>query len=242
MIDAQITALALEAKTRKETSKKLSALRKDGNIPGVVYGHGRPTVPVAIPYSVFERIYQKAGESSLVDLRIDDHAPVKVLIQDIQTDPVNGKYLHVDFHEVKLTEKLSTDITLRFIGEAKAVKELGGVLVKTVDHLRVECLAKDLVHEIDVDISSLQGFDDAIRIRDIQLPPGISIKVSEDEVIVTVQPPRSEEEIKALEETPAAEVGEVEVVEKGKKKEEGEEGETAEGAAQPAAEPKQEKK
>lgn len=225
--------LKLEASPREQIGKQLPALRRSGSLPAVVYGHGSTATAVSVPYAAFEKLYPKAGESSLIDLSVSGKPPVKVLIQEVQRDAVSGTFLHVDFHEVKLTEKLTTDVALHFIGEAKAVKELGGVLVKTLDQLTVECLAKDLVHEIDVDISSLATFEDVIRVKDIILPAGMTTKVSPDEVVATVQPPRSEAEMKALEEAPVQETAEVEVAEKGKKKDE----EAVEGEADASKSP-----
>ncbi len=220
-------SISIEATKREETGKRARSLLHRNIIPAVVYGHDRTSTAIAVPYATFERAYAQAGESSLVDLKINEDQPVKVLIQSIQSDPLTGKFRHVDFHQVKMTEKLNADVALKFIGESKAVKELGGVLIKALDHIPVECLAKDLIHEIDVDISVLRTFDDVIRVRDLRVPTTVSVKHDTDDVVATVQPPRSEEEIKELEAKPEAEIGEVEVAEKGKKKDEDAEGETA---------------
>ncbi|MFA6908483.1 MAG: 50S ribosomal protein L25 [Patescibacteria group bacterium] len=231
--------LLLEAQKRTEKEKTLAALRKSGFIPAIVYGHDREQATMlSISYPVFERMYKKAGHSSLIDLQVTDSQPVKVLIQQVQTDPLTGKFIHIDFHQVKLSEKLEVDILLNYIGESKAVKELGGVLVKTLDHVHAECLAKDLVHEIDFDISSLQSFEDAIRVSDLHVPAGVTIKQNADEVVATVQPPRSEAEMKELEAVPEAAVDQVEVAEKGKKPVEGEDAAEADAKATPSADAK----
>ena len=121
----------------------------------------------------------------------------KVLINDIQRHPLSGQIIHIDFYKVKMTEKLTTDIPLVFVGESKAVKELGGILVKTLDHVKVECLPQDLVHELTVDLSSINTFDDAIHVSDLSLPSGLKVLTHGEEAIARVQPPRTEEEFKA---------------------------------------------
>jgi len=213
--------LFLKAKTRKILGNRVQTLRRKNLIPAVVYGHGLKTNPLVIEYKPFEKIYLTAGESSLIDLGIDEKDSVKVLIQDVQTDPISGSYLHVDFHQVKMTEKITTEVILDFVGESRAVKELGGILVRNLDQVRIECLPKDLIHSIKVDISTLDTFEKIIRVADLKLPAGIEVKDKQEEVITLVQPPRTEEELKELEEKP--EEAKVEEVEKVEKKEEAEE-------------------
>lgn len=214
--------LKITAKVRKELGKKVKLLRENKSIPAVLYGHGIKNIPLIINYNTFEKVYREVGESSLIDLVIDKNAPVKVLIQDLQKDPVNDKIFHVDFHQVKMTEKITTEINLKFIGESRAVKELGGVMVKSLDRIKIECLPNDLIHEIVVDVSSLNTFEDIIRVKDLIKPETITIKEKPEEVVVLVQPPRTEEELKSLEEKPEEKVEEVEKVEE-KEKKEGEE-------------------
>ncbi len=226
--------LQLQAQTRKAKGKQLAKFRKAGTVPAVLYGHGMKSVSLAVAYSPFEKVYREAGGSSLIDIEVDNGKPVKALIQDVQRDPLSGKFLHVDFHAVRMTEKINTEVVLKFTGESKAVKELGGILVKNLDEVKVSCLPSDLVHEIEIDISRLTTFEDQIRIRDLRVPTGIEIKEKPEEVVVLVQPPRTEEELKELEQTVVEDVQQVEKVEKEKKEEEAEE--TAEEV------PKQEEK
>ncbi|MFH1236537.1 MAG: 50S ribosomal protein L25 [Parcubacteria group bacterium] len=233
--------LTIEATVRDLQNEKTGPIRKSSRIPAVVYGHGKQSTPIVIAYMPFEKVHRVA-KGGLIDLKIGSDKPVKVVIQEVQTDPVSGKFEHVDFHQVSLTEKLTTDIAINFIGESKAVKELGGVLVRNLDHVRVECLAKDLVESLDVDLGSLMTFNDLIRVKDLLVPSGIIIKNKEDDVVVLVQEPRTEEELKALEETPEQPIEEVEVAKKGKKDEEEVPEEGSEPTATTEAPPKQEKK
>lgn len=222
---------SLQVAARTLAGKKNKLLRDHGLIPGVVYGHGETNRLVEVKRALFEKLFQSAGESSLVDLSIDGTPSLKVLIHDVQNHPVNGQIIHIDFYQVKMTEKLTADVPLVFVGEPKAVKELGGILVKTLDHVKVECLPQDLVHELKVDLSSLETFDDTIHVKDIVVPSEINVLSSADDMVVSIQPPRAEEEIKVAEAEKPADVSEVEV-EKEKKGKEAKGGEEEEGKSE----------
>ncbi len=229
--------VSLSATTRSVLGKRVKSLRNDGSVPGIIYGHGTQPTPVTVDASALDKAYRQAGESTLVDLAIDGSASTKVIIQEVQHDPLSHVIRHVDFHQVRMDEKLEVDIPLKFVGESPAVKELGGILSKAVGELKVKCLPNDLVHEIEVDISPLKEFEQTIAVRDIMLPSGIEVMSPPmEEVVATVTPPRSEAELAELKAEVKEDVGTVEVAEKGKE-------EPTEGAAEPAAkEEKKEKK
>ncbi len=218
--------LVLEARKREETGKKVNKLRKSGLIPAVVYGRETEPQNLAVDFFSFQKIYEAAGRSSLIDLKIENKPPLKVIIQDIQTDPLTDKFINIDFHAVKMTEKITAEIELKFVGESKAVKEDGGVLVKNIDKIKVEAYPQDLVHEIEVDISNLKTFDDIIHISELKIPEKIKILNDGKETVALVTPPRSEAELEALEETVEEKVEEVEKVGE-KEKAEAEEAEEA---------------
>jgi len=227
--------LELKAKTRIETGKKVNRLREQGKIPAVLYGHKIKSVSLVLDYVVFEKVFKQAGESTLIDLVVDDKEPVKVLVQDYQLNPTTNQFIHVDFHRIKMDEKLHTEIELEFVGEPPAVKELNGVLVTSLDKLEVECLPQHLVHKIKVDISTLETLDSAIHISDIKIPEGITILNVPEDVVILIQPPRTEKELEELEVKPEEEVIEGEEGEV-KEGEEGEEGEVKEGEVKPEEE------
>jgi len=201
--------IVLPAMAREVLGKKVKTLRKEEKLPAILYGHKVKNTNLTLDYRAFEEVYKEAGASSLIDLQIDKQSPIKVLVQDVQKDPVTDKYIHADFHQVKMTEKISTEVELKFVGESKAVKEAGGVLIKNLSAIKIECLPTDLVQEIEVNITSLETFDDIIRVKNIKFPTGITAKEKDDKVIVSVQPPRTEEELKSLEEKPDEQVEEV---------------------------------
>jgi len=224
----------LAAKGRTVKGKQVKTLRTAGVVPAVVYGHGVASRPVEVDYKLFEKVLDKAGESTLVDLSVDGAAPVKVLIQDVQRDPLKDTITHVDLRQVKMTEKLEVDIEINFIGEAPAVKESGAILVRSMSIISARCLPGDLVHAIDVDLTGLKAIGDIIKVKDLKAPKGIEFLAHPNEVIAVVNEPISEAELKELEAKPVEDVGAVKVEAEEKKA-------AAEGEA-PAEEKKDEKK
>lgn len=228
----------LSAKPRETVGKKVKGLREGGEVPAVVYGFGQKPQNVAVDEEILTDIYKKAGSSALVDLAIGENKPIAVIIQELQKHAVTGKPLHADFYAVRMDKEIHTEIPLEFMGEAPAVKDLDGILETPKDTVEVECLPKDLVAKIEVDISSLKTFDDSIHIRDIAVPPGIKILDDGEETVALVNPPRSEEELKELEEKPVEE--EKEALEKMEAETEAEKtaetGETAAGEKKETAE------
>ncbi len=206
----------------KRTAGSADELRADRKIPAVLYGQEITATPVAIEYRAFEQLYAKAGESNLVDFTIDNAAPVKVLVQDVQFDPVKGKIIHVDFRQINMNKEMEATIPLHFVGESSAVKELGGTLITTLESVRVKCLPKDLVSFIEIDLTVLKSFDDSINVRAIAVPAGITILDNENTAVAKVAAPLTEEQLKAMEEASApVDLSKIEVaVEKGKKEEE----------------------
>lgn len=172
---------------------------------GVLYGKGVENKNIKIKKSDFNKVFSEAGESNLIDLDLGAES-VKVLVKDTQRDIVKNFFTHVDFYQVNMKEKITTEIPLHFIGEAKAIKELGGTLMKDMDSLEVECLPSDLVDHIDVDISVLKTFDDAIRVNDLTLPKGLALVHHTNEMIAAVKEPKIEEEpvVAEAEAAPAA--------------------------------------
>ena len=212
--------LQLIAKTREEKGKKVNALRTNGFIPAVVYGPDAKNQFLTLDYIGFKKLYDQVGESSVIDLMIDDKKGLKVLVQDVTYDPITENISHVDFYQFKAGQKLTADIELEFIGESRAVKDFSGVLFKGLDSVEVECLPEDLVSKIEIDLSLLSSFDVKILVKDIPVPKGIRILNDENIVVAKVDEPRSEEELKGLETAVVEDVAKVEKVEEKKETEE----------------------
>ncbi len=191
-------ALKLEAKTRVIKGKQVKQLRTVGQIPAVVYGHGIASQDISLDLRAFEKVLRQAGESSLIDLAVGDAAVVKVLVHDVQHDPLRSTIIHADLRQVNMKEKLEANVTLKFVGEAPAVKALGAILLRNMDTVTVRCLPQYLVHEIEVDLSNLKNLDDQITIGSLVLPEGMEFVNGPEEVIAIAQTPISEEELAAL--------------------------------------------
>ncbi len=219
--------MTLHAELRKTAGKENKILREKGKIPAIAYGKRIKNIPLSLDSKEFFQIYKQAGESTLIDLKIGNEPTKKALIAETQFHPISGKPIHVDLYQVRMDEKIKTEIPLKFIGESKAVKDLDGTLNTVKDEIEVECLPNDLISEIEVDISPLQTFEDLIYVKDLKVPSTITLLDNPEEVVAQVEEPRSEEELAELEEKPEEKVEAVEV-EGEKEKEEGEKGEEGE--------------
>ena len=218
--------LSATPRTTKRAKDELVKLR----IPAVLYGQGiNPTV-LSLPKSEFVRVYSAAGSSSLVDVTIEGSGTVKALIKDTQVDPRTMDVIHVDLHQVRMDQAITVEVPLKLVGESAAVKVHGGTLVKSLDTVMVKCLPADLPHEIEVDLSKLATFEDAITIGSLALPKGVEIEGDASITIATVSAPLTEEQLKALE---ASSIGDVTAV-----KSEAEEKRAAKEAAAKEAEAK----
>lgn len=223
-----MTKLTIQAKKRIIYGKKLFQIRARGIIPAVLYGHKVKNVNLEVNEHDFTTLYTKVGSSTLFDLIIDSEKPVKVIIQDIQKDPVKGEFIHIDFHQVSMKEKLHTEIPLQFIGIAPAVKTFGGVLVTNKNGLNVKCLPQDLVSEIQVDVSVLQKLEDSIKIKDIKIPEKIEVLDNPNDIVASVKV--TKEEVEQPKPAPGAEAATPEAA----KASEAKETENKEGKAEEA--------
>ncbi len=201
---ALIMASTLQAKPRTELGKKVSALRRAGFLPAVVYGENVKSQPITVPYKDFEKAYKAAGESTLVTLDVEGKK-YNVLIHDIKHDPLRGKPIHADFYAVRMDKVIRAKVVIELFGESPAVKNESGILIKVMKEMEVEALPQDLPHELRADLSALDKLESRLLVKDILLPKGVKIFVASEEVIAIVETPRSEEELAALKETPATE-------------------------------------
>lgn len=229
--------LQIKTEIRKEVGKGLKQLRTAGQIPGVFYGAKSKPVSLSVESLLFEKVFREAGENTVIDLDIAGKKK-KVLIKEVQYHPTTGDFIHIDFFEVDVTKKITATVPLEFTGESKAVKDEGGVLIKSIDEIEVECLPGDLPKNIIADISSLNTFEDVIKISDLDIPAAVEISLEGDNVVATVTPPRSEEELDQLDEEVKEDVEGVEGVKKEEpaEGEEGEEGAKEESGDKPAEE------
>ena len=224
-------AYLLKAVTRTIKGKKT---REQGALPAVTYGAGNETVSLDLNNGDFLKLYKLAGDSSLIDLEIDGKNVGKVLVHEVQYHPVKDVPTHVDLRRIDMNKMMQAPVVLHFIGEAPAVKAMGGTLVQNLSMVTVECLPKDLVSFIEVDLGTLKSFEDLVKVKDLVLSEGLTVVTPHgDALVVKVAASLTEDEIKALED--AGKNLDVNKIESsGKKKEE-------EGVAGEAAKPGEKK-
>ena len=211
-------------------------LRASGRVPATIYGRQAKPQNLEVVYDdISDLLHHSVSENLLVDLSVENDARANrlALVQEVQHHPLNGKVLHVDFHEIAEDEKVTISVPLETTGEAVGVKVGGGTLEHVLFKVKVRCLPKHLPELIVVDVSGLE-IGKSLHIGDIVSPEGVEILGEKSRSVVSVAAPRTEEEVAPVAEA-AKVAGDVEMTKE--KKEE------AEGAAPAAkAEAKAEKK
>jgi len=220
--------LKLEVSKREITGKKVRFLRREGITPANLYGHGIDSIPLQVDTKHLEQMLTQAGKTSLVSLNIkDSKTPAKILIREVQKNPLTDELLHVDFYQVKMTEKITADVPILFVGEAPALKNKYTSLLRLIDSLPIEALPDALPHNFEVDLSSLEETNQAIYVKDIHFSEGVTFLGNLEQMIVKVAETR-----RAVEAEVAAEVAAAEVKEEVAAKEEAK----PEAAAEPSPE------
>lgn len=218
--------MKLKAQKRDPDESSPETLRKDGEIPAIVYGHGYENEPISVDEGDFSSFFREVGKSEIFDLEIDSES-YQVLVQDFQLDPVTDEITHVDFYRVREDEEISTTVPIVLEGEAP-IEERDGVIVSQVRELKVRALPDDLPAQFSLSLESLEEFEDTIRMKDLDIPEGVKIEREPEDTIVSVSRPKTEEELEELEETPEEVLEDIETV--GEEEEEEEELEEIEEA------------
>ena len=214
--------LNADLRIRTGTNKTREIRREDSMVPAIIYGNEEESKNIKLKLNELT----KASENELFYTQvlkiILEGNEEKVVLKELQREPVKGKFLHADFQRVSRKTKLKVVVPFRFNGEedCEGVKTDGGVLAKTISEIEIACLAGDIPEAIEIDITNLM-LNEAIRLSDISLPEGAEIPgfdEENDQMVVSVNPPRAEEE-------------EPEIIPEGEEDEEGEvtEGEEASG-------------
>lgn len=226
--------LSLKAEEREILGKKVKKLRRDGKLPGHIFGKGLESESVVVDADQFKKTFSQAGETGLIDLKIGTEKVRPVLIREVQYDSVSGHALHIDFYQVDMTQKVKVSVPITLIGEQPESVHLGEtIILQTLNEIEVEALPTDLVEKIEVDITLLKNIDDAITVGQLAIDRSkLTVAASDDEIVVKLAPAITEEMKKQMEEE-AAQVAaaQAEVAEEAAPPAEGEE-------ATPAAEEK----
>lgn len=183
--------VVLKASKREVTGKQVKALRRDGQLPAVIYG--RHVEPIAISLEAHSTglVFAKLTSSTLVTIDVDG-TEYAALVREKQRNYIKGNLTHIDFLAVDLTEKITTKVHLTFTDVSSAVKDYSAVLVHRMEQLEVECLPTDLPERIAVDISALAQIGNSIRVRDLAISDAIRILNDEDETIAVASSAKEE--------------------------------------------------
>jgi len=222
----------LEAQPRESGNKNQARrMRKDGRIPGVLYGASKESMPVSVdPRQVSRILHSETGHNTIFNLTVNGGERSKAMIVDWQYEPLKGKLLHIDVKRIAMDKALRVSVPIVLKGEAEGVKTQGGILEQILREVEVECLPADIPSHIDVDVSHLV-FGTVLRVSD--LPRSEKLKFLSDANSPVAHVTAVKEEVAPTPEAAAAEAAaapaEPEVIKKGKQ-------ETEEEGAEPAAE------
>jgi len=206
-----MTKISLNLEPRKLIGRKVKTLRRQGVIPVNIFGKKTKSVSAQINQQEFTKLFEKAGETNIVYVVFGSEKEERpCLISQLQTHPVTNTVLHVDFHQVDLSEKVTAEIPLELIGEAPAVSAENAAIVTQISEIEIEALPADLPDKFTLDISSLTKVGESLKISDLQYDKNkISIALDPETILVSAQAQQAEEVIeKPTEEAEETPVGE----------------------------------
>ncbi len=212
--------VVIKAKKRSVTGKQVRALRRAGELPGILYGHNMEPVNISMDAHDASLVLNRTTASSLINIDLDGKE-YPTLVREKQRNPVKNVFVHVDFQAVSLTEKIRAKVGIQLTGLSPAVKDFNAVLVTGFNELEVEGFPQDLPQRIMVDISGILKIGDGIYIRDIVVSDKVKVLDDTNEMLVLATAPKAEVVEEVAPEVEVVEEGaEPEVIEKGKKEEE----------------------
>jgi large subunit ribosomal protein L25 len=189
------TQVKLSAQRREGLGRSaVKKLKAAGNVPAIIYGAKDKPEALQVSKREFSALLSHAaGENILVELEVEGSPNRLAMVQEVQHAPIGGDVLHIDFHAVSMDEVIEADVPLEPTGTANGVKNFGGLLEQSLRSLSIECLPRDLPDVITVDVSAL-NIGDAIHVRDIPLPSGVSTRVPPELTAFSVMAPTVAEE------------------------------------------------
>lgn len=212
--------IVLNAVPRTVKGKQVSNLRRQGQLPAVIYGHNLEATSIALNHKEASRSLSGLTPTTLVYISLEgkEHA---ALVREKQRDFLRNSLLHVDFQAVSLSEKIRAGILIELVGTSPAVKEFNGLVVNGISTVHVEGLPQDLPEHLKVDLSILKNIGDSVHVKDLVFSDKITVLSDPDEMVAQISMAREEVEEEVVEEAEEGGENEPEVIEKGKKEEEG---------------------
>jgi large subunit ribosomal protein L25 len=210
----------LYTQPRTVVGKRVKQLRREGIIPLVLYGETTDSTNIqASEFDTRRAVAEASGQ--LIALHIEGEGePRMTLAREVQRDSISGSLLHVDFYEVDVTERIEVEVPLSIVGEREPELVQAGeaTVLNTLNLVEIECLPTDILQMIEVDVSGLADWDDAIYVRDLVVPESVTLLTDPEEMVARLEPVIEEEEEE--EELEMPEIGEVEVIQRAREEEE----------------------
>ncbi len=189
--------IELAVKTREVLGKKVQSLRRQGITPVHLYGHGVDSLTLECDSAQLKRVLAQAGSTRLINLKIDRAKhPKKVLVREVQRNPIKGDLLHIDFYQIRMEEKVRLVVPIVLVGEAPALKQKDNVLAHELTTLNIECLPDAIPNKVEADLSSLTEEGQAIHVKDIKITSGITVLDHPGQPVARISVPRVREEEK----------------------------------------------
>lgn len=184
----------LIAKKRElQGSSNMRRIRRAGTLPGVIYGEGKEGLAIQLDTHEFEQmLHHHASETMLVKIDIEGEGVISALVKEVQHHPVSSDLMHVDLQKVIAGKPIQVEIMLELVGEAAGVKA-GGTLDHVMHSISVECLPRNLVDSIELDVSDME-IGTVLHVSDLQLGADFKVLVDEEAIVASVAEPRAEEE------------------------------------------------
>lgn len=168
--------IELKVTKREILGKKVRFLRRQGITPVHLLGHGIESRAFQCDTAKLQQVLAKAGKTKLINLKLDNEKkPEVVIVREVQAELPKPGLLHVDFYQVKTTEKVTVEVPIVLVGKAPALKLKESTLVQELDTLTVECLPAKIPSSVELDISSLSESNQVLRVKDIELEKGITV-------------------------------------------------------------------
>jgi large subunit ribosomal protein L25 len=213
-----MTSVALAAELRNETGKSgVNKVRARGLCPAVVYGPGAEPLQVSVDPKSFLKLVAKAGENALIDLTVKDGGEArKVIVREVQYDPLKPMPIHVDFYLVSLDRAIEVRVPIELVGTPVPVAQKSGTLTQNLHELNVECLPSAIPSSIKVDVSGLT-LGASLHVSDLAVPAGVTVLDAPEQTVAAVAGLQAEVEAVAA---PQLETAEPEVIRERKPAEE----------------------
>jgi len=180
--------IELYATKREILGKKVRFLRRQGITPVHLFGHGIESVALQCDTTKLKEVLAKAGHTRLISLNLDnERRPRTVVVREVQTEPLTGESLHVDFFQVEIAEEVKVEVPVVLVGEAPVLKSKENMLVQELNTLTVKCLPAKIPTSVELDISFLTDPEQTVRVKDIELDKEITILNDPELAVVRIR-------------------------------------------------------